>query len=264
VGKTSKLGEVGGYTTFELYERAVTGGSALARFLVGLHGKRPTVLAEDFSGSAALARAWVKLSPAHKAVAIDRDRAALDAIPPTPRLTVRRQDVLEAKGKVDIIAATNFPIGYWHTRGELLKYLRACRGRLKRGGVFVADLYGGPSAWRVHRRSTSLKLEDGGTLVYTWDQQSADGLTGKVRNAIHFRVQPRNGRAVVHKDAFTYDWRLWSIPELRDAMDEAGFRVTEVHDRLGAAIDHLGNVHTRPVEEGELDEDYVVYVAARV
>jgi hypothetical protein len=25
------------------------------------------------------------------------------------------------------------------------------------------------------------------------------------------------------KDAFTYDWRLWTIPELRDAMLEAGF-----------------------------------------
>jgi hypothetical protein len=24
--------------------------------------------------------------------------------------------------------------------------------------------------------------------------------------------------------AFTYDWRMWTLPEVRDALDEAGFR----------------------------------------
>jgi hypothetical protein len=36
-----------------------------------------------------------------------------------------------------------------------------------------------------------------------------------------------------------------------------------VHDRLGAAIDHEGNVYVRAVEEHELDRDWVAYVVAR-
>jgi SAM-dependent methyltransferase len=250
-------------TRYELYERAVTGGPALAKFINALHRGKPKVLAEDFSGSAALARAWVALDLSHRAVAIDRDPEALAAIPPTPRLTTVQLDVMKCKVRADIIAATNFPVCYWHTRRDLLRYLRSCRARLKRGGFFVADLYGGPSAWRTGRQTMRLPFH-AGTLTYTWHQRVADGLTGRVQNSIHFRVQPTKGRAITYRDAFTYDWRLWSIPELRDAMHDAGFRETEVHDRLGAAMDHLGNIFTRPVEPGELDEDYVVYVVARV
>jgi hypothetical protein len=65
------------------------------------------------------------------------------------------------------------------------------------------------------------------------------------------------------RDAFVYDWRLWSIPELRDAMAEAGFASTEVHDRLGDAIDGDGNLMVRPVRGEELDDTFVVYIVAR-
>ena len=30
-------------------------------------------------------------------------------------------------------------------------------------------------------------------------------------------------------DTFTYDWRLWTIPEVREAMREAGFDQTAVY-----------------------------------
>ncbi len=46
-------------------------------------------------------------------------------------------------------------------------------------------------------------------------------------------------------------------------MMEAGFKSTEVHDRMGAAIDVQGDVYVKPVEEGELERDYVVYVVGR-
>jgi len=37
---------------------------------------------------------------------------------------------------------------------------------------------------------------------------------------IHFRL--RDGARI--ERAFTYDWRLWTLPEVRDALEEAGFR----------------------------------------
>jgi hypothetical protein len=36
----------------------------------------------------------------------------------------------------------------------------------------------------------------------------------------------REGSAL--RDAFRYDWRIWSLPELRDLLNEAGFSRGEV------------------------------------
>jgi hypothetical protein len=85
-----------------------------------------------------------------------------------------------------------------------------------------------------------------------------------VTNAIHFRVEC-NGE-IIHQltDAFVYHWRLWSVPELRDAMRQAGFRATEVHLTYGAAIDGQGNPVPAAAREWEpIDGDYVAYVVAR-
>ena len=51
---------------------------------------------------------------------------------------------------------------------------------------------------------------------------------------------------------------------ISEAMLEAGFKSVEVHDRLGGAVDQHGNLHVRPLQDGEpLDESYVVYLVAR-
>ena len=66
------------------------------------------------------------------------------------------------------------------------------------------------------------KTIDGGRLgkvTYTWHQKSFDPITHDASYGIHFKF--KDGK--VMKDAFTYDWRLWTIPEVRDAMKEAGF-----------------------------------------
>jgi hypothetical protein len=46
-------------------------------------------------------------------------------------------------------------------------------------------------------------------------------------------------------------------------MRDAGFASTEVHDRLGDAVDGEGNLLVRPVRGEELDDTYVVYIVAR-
>jgi hypothetical protein len=66
-------------------------------------------------------------------------------------------------------------------------------------------------------------------------------------------------------DAFIYRWRLWSVPELRDAMAEAGFKTTQVYAKLAEAMDEDGNAFTTPVEDGqeELDDNFIVLVVGR-
>ena len=100
-----------------------------------------------------------------------------------------------------------------------------------------------------------------------WEQRAVRPWISRVENAIHFKVTPgrgRRGRAVVMKNAFVYDWRLWSVGEVREAMAEAGFAKTQVHDSVGGAIDSKGRLHLlRARDDASHDEDFVVYVVGR-
>lgn len=249
---------------FDLYELFVTNPVPMARFFQGVHAGLPRVLREDFCGTAALARGWLSIDRSHRAIGVDSDARALARAGRSSRLGKRCADVLAARDRADIIAATNFPLGYFHSRGGLLAYLRHVRRCLRPGGIFACDLYGGPGSLRPSRTSTSRALGDGTRVRYTWEQRRIEPTTMRVLNAMHFLVRPARGRAREIRDAFVYDWRLWSIPELAEALEEAGLGDLGVYDRLGDAIDAHGRVWSRPLEQGELSgEDWVVYVVAR-
>jgi hypothetical protein len=261
---------------FDLYELAAQTPLHQARFLAALHGAGATVLAEDFSGPAAIARAWLTLSEDHRAIIVDRDPEPLDHAADRlsrahggamlERLTVLNDDVLAAKYRADVIAALNFAVCELRTRAELMTYLRHGLLRLEARGILVADLYGGASAMIPGVTRQTIDTDDG-PIVYEWEQREVDPLTGMVANVMHFTLP--DGAPL--REAFVYHWRLWSIPELRDAMREAGFRRTEVHTALGGAIDEEGNLlvraassDDRPDEPSELDEDELESVVAYV
>ncbi len=245
--------------SLRLYEWCVQSPHATARYLRAIHAGTPRTLREDFSGGAAICRAWLALDPFHRAIAVDHDRTVLRHAGRDARLKKIAADVLDARDRCDVLAAFNFPLGYWHSRGELLVYLRASRARLRRGGVFVADLYGGTDAFATGTTTRRVQTPIG-AVSYHWEQRGANPVTGRVLNAIHFDLP--GGRRL--RDAFVYDWRLWSIPELCDACAEAGFRDVRVYDSQGGAVDQDGRFYARPIEHAdELDENYVVYVSAR-
>jgi hypothetical protein len=84
----------------------------------------------------------------------------------------------------------------------------------------VIDSFGGWDAQKelVERRRL------GGGVTYIWEQQRFDPITHAIRCAIHFEFA--RGRPM--RRAFEYEWRLWSLPELTELLDEAGFAATEV------------------------------------
>ena len=132
----------------------------------------------------------------------------------------------------DVIFVGNFSIGEIGERADLVRYLASSRKRFRPGGVFVCDTYGGPSAHRVGAIERSHWIEGGDRILYVWEQREVDPTTGRVVNAMHFRIE-RDGVIVDSiEDAFVYRWRLWSVPELREAMVEAGFASTEVRQDL--------------------------------
>jgi hypothetical protein len=257
---------------YTCYELCVQQPHATAPFLLAVHGGNAITLREDFCGTGGVCRAWAAMKPAGKrafrAIGVDSDPEPLQRLRGTPRVKAVPADVMACDVKADIISATNFPIGYWHTRKQLLAYLRATRRRLNPRGVFVADTYGGATAFTPGTLTRDIWPQDpvlkGVRIRYTWQQREADPLTGLVEDALHFRAD-RDGEVVYQQnDAFVYHWRLWSITELRDAMHEAGFKRTEVYTKLADALDHEGRHYVRPVESpDELDESYVVLMAGR-
>lgn len=256
-----------GPSRYDLYEWCVQSPVMQARFLRALHGGRDRVLCEDFCGPASIARAWAGLEAANVGIGIDRDaeplrharaRAREQKIP-AKRFAVERADVMRTSRRADIIAAFNFAVCEVHDRAGLVRYLERVRRRLRSDGVFVCDVYGGPNAFEagtmVQRVQTPV-----GRAEYTWEQRRADPLTGRAENAMHFRLP--GGRVL--RDAFEYDWRLWSVVEVREALEEAGFAATEVHLSYGGAIDGAGDpVPRAEAPWPEVEGDFVAYVVGR-
>jgi SAM-dependent methyltransferase len=238
------------------------------------------ILGEDFCGTAALSRAWCDLLARGCAVAVDRDPATIaqarglgreDA-----RLRLVTADVHRVRERVDLIAVLNFSICELHERRGLVRYLRHARSRLRPGGCLICDVYGGVDAFETgmldQRIRPPQKLPDGSPhparrdrITYSWEQRSADPFTGRVVNAMHFDVRsPGGSKPFGIINAFVYDWRLWSVPELREAMLEAGFARTDVYPRTAAATDAEGNLYVKTVEDPtELDDSFNVFVTGR-
>lgn len=259
-----------------LYELCVQSTKHLVPFLRAVHQNAPTTLGEDFAGTAALSHRWVNHVEGGSAVAVDLDGDALRHRGEHERIESVQGDVLACSLPADVLFVGNFSIGYLHTRADLVTYLRHALSRLRPGGIFVCDTYGGESAFligEVHRDHyiTGDDLPEaliphlGKRVRYTWEQREADPLTARVTDVCSFRVVDGRG-TIEHElpDAFVYRWRLWSIPEIREALDEAGYASVEVYDKTAEAIDQDGNAYVRPVEDGsELDDSFIVMVVGR-
>lgn len=253
---------------YALYELCVQSPRDLAQLLRAIHGGAPAVLGEDFCGTAALSAQWVQMIAGGRAIAVDHDpeplkRAALHRGVETVCGDVVA-DTAPDRHRADVVYAGNFSIGERRSRRELLAYLAHARSRLNEGGIFVCDTYGGETAWLTGSTGRDHPLPDGRVARHTWEQRQADPTTGRVVNALHFAVLRDGTIEQELPDAFVYRWRLWSVPELRDAMDEAGFAPTEVYNRVPDARDGEGNLYVRPVTgAADLDDSFDVLVVGR-
>lgn len=255
----------------DLYEACVQHPPLLAAFLRRVHAHHPRSLREDFCGSAALCREWVRSDPdpSSRALGVDADPAAIlaatdrlarlnpDARSRVELLLADALDPRQADPSIppDVIFVGNFSLGEIHDRPSLVRYLAASRARLAPRGVFVCDTFGGASAFRrgairrIHPLPPPAPPTESGLaspavpsphpapntrIHYTWEQRHADPFHARVTCALHFRVETGGDITHEYTDAFVYHWRLWSVPELRDAMHEAGFARTEVYLDLEA------------------------------
>lgn len=251
----------------ELYERSVQAPESDADTLASLfrrYRKREALsLREDFCGTAALSVAWAKSKRTRTAIGVDLDQPTLDwglahrVQPAGPgvasRVELRRANVLDGVGpKVDIAAALNFSYNVLHERRDLVAYFRTARRKLVDDGVFVLDVFGG---WEI--MATALNRRKVGKVTYRWEQRSFDALSHRIVCAIGFEFP--DGSSI--DDAFFYDWRLWTVPELRDALLEAGFsRVRALWERENFDGDGTGSFYEPKTVENQ--ESWWTYMLA--
>ena len=251
----------------ELYEASVQSVSHEVEFLAGafkeLVGRPALSLREDFCGTAAAACEWVRSGRRRTAVAVDFDPEVLAwgrdhhvaALKPRQRERVRliEGDVRSADtGPSDITVAFNFSWWTFKTREALLGYFRRVHAALADDGLFVLDIYGGSDAYAEQEEET-----DYGLFTYVWDQHAFDPVSARYVCYIHFRFP--DGSELPR--AFRYDWRLWSLPELRELLAEAGFERSVVYWQ-GEDEDGEPSGDFSIVERGEADPAWIAYVAA--
>ncbi len=205
------------------------------------HGEAFRRLREDFCGTAALACHWILRRPENRAVGVDLDPATLDwgiehnveALgEERRRLLLIRGDVREIKQpRVQVTMALNFSYWIFKRRADMARYLRAARAGLEPGGMLILDLFGGTEAMVKSEevRSIGSSIAFDGTRVpafkYVWEQHAFNPITNDFVCHIHFRL--KDGTRL--NRAFSYDWRFWTLPELRELLDESGFASSEVY-----------------------------------
>jgi SAM-dependent methyltransferase len=232
-----------------------------------LRGHSARLLREDFCGTASVCCEWVKRRKTNRAIGVDIDPDVLDwgrannlsglSEEQAKRITLLDQDVLSAATRPpDIIAAMNFSYWLLRERANLKRYFLQVREALKDDGVFFLDAYGGYDSYRVITEERQIDGDEH-EFTYVWEQERYDPITGRLVCHIHFAF-PDGSRL---ERAFSYDWRLWSLPEVRELLLETGFRRVICYWQGWDENGEPDGVFV-PAEEGEPDAGWIAYLTA--
>lgn len=233
--------------------------------------KRPaTVLREDFCGTANTSCEWVRRDDGHQAIAVDLDAEVLEwgrlnnlaklNADQQDRIELIQEDVLQVRpGLADIILAMNFSYYLFLKRDELREYFANALDGLVSDGILFLDAYGGYEAPMVLTEPRDCTDEDGREFTYIWDQAEFNPIDSCMTCHIHFEF-PDGSR---QDKAFSYHWRLWTLPEIREILYEAGFSKVDIYWEGTDTVNNEGNGIYLPAEVGDADPGWVCYLVAQ-
>jgi hypothetical protein len=231
-----------------------------------LRGRRPMSLREDFCGTALFCGTWVKSNKNRTAIGIDIDQSVLDwgvehnlkpLSEPGQRIKLYTQDVREpVPDKVDVCTAFNFSYWCFQERETLRSYFAAVKNGLNEEGLFFLDAYGG---YESHEPDLEEPRKIPAGFTYTWHQDKVDPINNTVVNHIHFKFRDKTKI----RKAFTYEWRFWSLRELRELLEEAGFKHVTVYWE-DADEEGEGNGVYRPRKRVSNEAGWIAYITAQV
>ncbi len=261
----------------QLYQKSVQDTDVELGLMVekyrDIRGREPLSFREDFCGTALLSVAWCRDTPTRTAQGVDLCADTLawgrehNVEPAGKKVAARVElvngDVLKVnKPKVDITCALNFSYNVFKTRDLLRRYFKSVRKGLNDDGVLMLDIFGGTEAITSTREKRKV---EGEPFTFIWEQEKYNPVTNEILCHINFKF--KDGSRL--EPAFTYDWRLWTIPEVHELLLEAGFSKVHVYweeyrddeddeGYLVASGDYI------EVSEVENQESWVSYIFAEV
>ncbi|ESQ15136.1 MAG: hypothetical protein N838_09625 [Thiohalocapsa sp. PB-PSB1] len=256
---------------YRLYERAVQCAAAEVDFFeqrFQLLRERPArLLREDFCGSAAICCEWVSRHPQNQAIGVDLDPQVLNwsrsntlsRLPAeaAARVELRNENVLTpATVRPDMVVAMNFSYWLFQDRAILQNYFRQVHRMLADDGVFFLDAYGGYDAFREIVEEREI-VDEEGSFTYSWEQADYNPITGRMTCHIHFAF-PDGSRLA---RAFSYEWRLWTLPEIRELLSEAGFHPVTCYWQGWDANGEADGIF-EPAQRADADAGWICYLSA--
>lgn len=197
---------------------------------------KPYTLREDFCGTFAICCRWAASHTRRTAVAVDLCAETLQwgkdhnlsqlSDKQKARVRVIKQDVRKrTRPSVDVLGAQNFSFWIFKTRSELIEYFQVARSNLKSKGIMVMDMMGGGECYEEELVDKRKIVKGKKGFQYHWEQERFNPVTADAKFNISFKFN--DGSKL--KRAFEYEWRFWTIPEVREMLQEAGFAESHVY-----------------------------------
>ena len=252
---------------YRLYEQSVQATDFEYEFIDSnfkrIRGREAKLLREDFCGTAQMCCEWVRGRADNRAIGVDFDPevlawsrdhhiAALEPEQKT-RVTLLQDDVRAVKTEpVDIVLAMNFSWQMFEQREALRSYFSTVRDSLVDDGILFVDSFGGYEAFQELQEKTKHK-----GFTYVWEQESYDPISGHMVCHIHFHF--KDGSKM--KKAFSYGWRLYGLPELKEILLDAGFSEVTIYWQGWDEDDEPSGVF-EPATRGEADPGWICMISA--
>ncbi|MEW8507776.1 MAG: class I SAM-dependent methyltransferase [Candidatus Thiodiazotropha sp.] len=255
----------------QLYELSVQCSEAEIDFVDDtykkIRGRRAKNLREDFCGTANVCCEWVRRRKSNRAIGVDLDTEVLDwgrenqlsRLKSTQRKRIRliEENVLSVETEpMEIISAMNFSYWLFKEREQLKSYFQQVHRQLADDGILFMDAYGGHDSYKEIEEEREIEIGDT-SFTYTWEQEKYDPISGTLICHIHFDFE--DGSRLDR--AFSYNWRLWSLPEIHELLNETGFSKVTFYWQ-GFDEDGEPDGEFEPVTEGEADAGWICYITA--
>ena len=253
----------------KLYELSVQYAASEIEFVdetyQKLRGRPANLLREDFCGTANVCCEWVQQRKSNRAIGVDIDAEVLTwgiennltklSKEQSKRITLLQEDVLKARTeRPDIVSAMNFSYWLFKERKQLKRYFKQVYEALANDGILFMDAYGGYDSYKEIIEEREI---EGESFTYIWEQERYNPINGNLLCHIHFTFE--DGSRL--NNAFTYDWRLWNLPEIQELLKEAGFSKITVYWQ-GWDEDGEPDGVFEPAREADADAGWICYITA--
>lgn len=213
---------------FELYQKSVQSAKKEVEFFRKVYrlifNKVPELFREDFCGTGLLSCEWVKNAVMNQAVGLDYDRETLEwgrsnninNLPSgSERIKLIEHNVLkeyDPTQKFEIICSLNYSHFLLQKRTEILKYFQNMSINLDTKGIFILDFYGGSHIYEDHKYQKSKS-----SSFYEFSGKQMNILNNQSACSLNYKIKKNKYKAL-----FSFNFRIYSIIELREALEEVG------------------------------------------